>query len=246
MPRGFGAIESAAQRIKESGGGDFVPYLRFKLPGDGDSAIVRFLEQGEEVYSYWYHDFSHVDKQNGWKTKVPCLDQDDKGVPCPGCREDLPRKFEGLINVIWRNAPVFKKDDDDKLVKDKSGDYIVIDNKDQVAVWRGGIELFSKVLKRKDLTYKGLGTRDFEITREGLKLDTTYAVEPADVDAGASDLSDEDKTLAEDKYDLEEIANFKSEEDFNAIIEEQLEADQDGDDVEAFLNKNPIKEEATA
>jgi len=247
MPRGFGAIEAAAEKIEEkknSGGGDFQKVLYFKLPDDGDTGVVRFLEQGDEVYSYWYHDFSSIDGSQGWKTKVPCLDQDDEGVPCPGCREDLPRKFQGLINVIWRDAPVFKRDDEDKIVKDKKGNLIVVDNKDQVAVWRGGIELFSKVLKRKDLTYKGLGTRDFEVTREGTKLDTTYSVEPADPDSPATPLSDEDKALAEEPYDLESIAGFVSDEDFNTIIEEKLESDEgDKEDIEAFLKKNPIKEE---
>lgn len=241
-PRGFAAIEAAAEKIS-SYGGEFQSWLYFKLPDDGDTGIVRFLEQGDEVYSYWYHDFSHVDKQNGWKTKVPCLDQDDQGVPCPGCREDLPRKFQGLINVIWRDAPVFKRDDEDKLVRDKKKNLIVIDHKDQVAVWRGGIELFSKSLKRKDLTYKGLSTRDFEVTREGTSLDTTYSVEPADVDAGASDLSEEDATLAENKYDLEEIAGFVTEEEFETIIEEKLEADEaETDDVRSFINTSPMDE----
>lgn len=243
MPRGFAAIEAAAEKIS-SYSGEFQSVLYFKLPDDGDSGIVRFLEQGDEVYSFWYHDFSNVDKKNGWRTKVPCLDQDDTGVPCPGCREDLPRKFQGLINVIWREAPVFKRDEENKLVRDKKKNLIVEDHKDQVAVWRSGIELFSKSLKRKDLTYKGLGTRDFEITREGTGLDTTYSVEPADPDAGATEISDADQELAQNKYDLEEIAGFVSAEDFEAIIEENIEGDSDGeDDIAAFMNESPIQED---
>lgn len=245
MPRGFAQIEQAAQKIKEKGGGDFDPILFLKLPNDGDTAVVRFLEQGDEVYGYWYHDFTNIDPQTGWKTKIPCLDQEDEGWPCPGCREDLPRKFEGLINIIWRNAPVFKRDSDGKAVKE-DGALIIEKTEDQIAVWRGGIRLFNKVLKRKDHAFKGLSTRDFEVVREGTGLDTTYSVEPSDPDAGASDISEDDAKLAADKYDLEKVAKFVDEEEFNNIIALKMNgygSDNDTSDIKEFLNDSPYRSE---
>src|SRR5438477_1955687 len=161
MPKGFTAIREAGKKIDESSNfEEFYSYLRFKLPSDGDEAIVRFLEQGEEVYSFWYHDFTNTDPSQGWKTKIPCLDQEDDGTPCPGCREDLKRRFRGLINVIWREAPVFKRDQEGNLVKDEhTKAVIVVGHKDQVAVWDGGKELFSDTLAPKDVAFKGLSSR---------------------------------------------------------------------------------------
>jgi hypothetical protein len=250
MPRGFAAIKAAAEK-QNSNSFEYPSALLLKLPKDGDSAIVRFLEQGDDVYSYWYHDYSHVDKPNGWKTKVPCLDQDDEGVPCPGCREGWPRKFQGLINLIWRDAPIFKRDDEGKVEKKKNGEFVVEGYEDQVAIWRQGINLFSKTLPRKDVTYKGLGTRDFEITREGETMnDTTYAIEPVVIDGEtkAVPLSKADKDLAKDKYDLEEFANFVDADTFEKIIAKRNSELEDGEeddeeDIKAFLKTSPLKED---
>ncbi len=245
MPKGFAAIKQAAKRIEESSG-DFVNVLWVKLPDDGDTATVRFLEEGDDVYSYWFHDFSKSDPQAGWRFKVPCLDQNDDGTPCPGCREDLKRGFQGLINVIWREAPVFKRDEDGRVVKKNSGEIIVEDYKDQIAVFRGGIELFGKTLAKKDVTYKGLTTRDFEIERQGTGLDTTYAIEPDDIDAKAAKLNASDTRLAKDKYDLEAVARFIDEEAFEKLIAEKqgttTNGEVDEEDVSAFLKQDPFKE----
>lgn len=244
MPKGFSAVKAAAEKISRNEKGDFQPTLKLKLPDSGDIAVVRFLEEGEEVYSYWYHDFSHVDKADGWKTKVPCLDQDDEGVPCPGCAQDLPRKFQGLINLIWRDAPVFKRDDEGRVIK-KNKQLVVESYEDQVAVWEAGIEVF-KTLAKKDVAWKGLKSRDAEITRDGLGFDTKYSVEPVDIDAGKTPLTKDDKELAKDTYDLENYARFKSADEFEEIIanygggETSEETDEE---IKTFLNSEPFESE---
>lgn len=240
--RGFEAIKQASEKI-DAYTSDFPNVLWLRLADDGDSAVVRFLEQGDEMYSYWYHDFSNVDEANGWRTAVPCLDQDEKGSPCPGCANNLPRRFKGLVNIIWRNAPVFTRDDEGKVVKDKvTKEYQIDGHEDQIAVWRGGIQLFSKTLARKDVTYKGLTTREFEITREGRKGDakTTYSVEPADIDEKPGPLKKADQALADEKYDLDEVAGFVTEDIFKKIISKRLD-DTNGEteDMSEFLNKDP-------
>jgi hypothetical protein len=243
MPRGFDKVKEASERLSRNSGGSGSGVFYLKLPDDQDSAIIRFLEQGDEVYSYWYHDFSHADKKNGWRNRFPCLDLNDEGTPCPGCEQELPRRFQGLINVIWRDAPVLKKDDEGNFVRNKKTNEIEVDgNADQVAVWRGGIELF-KLLAKKDAAYKGLGTRDVEVVRDGTGLDTTYSVEPADLDAGASELSDADQELAKDKYDLDEVANYKTYDEAEEIIKEfNDENGSSSEDVGAFLEDNPFNQ----
>lgn len=247
--RGFEAVKQASDRI-DSATADYPNVLWFRLLDDGDEAVIRFLEQGDEVYSYWYHDFSTVDEANGWRTTVPCLDQDEEGVSCPGCDEGLARRFKGLVNLIWRNAPVFKRDEDDKVVKSKTGEYEIAGYEDQVAVWRGGITLFSKVLARKDVKYKGLTTREFEVTREGRKGDnkTTYSVEPHDIDEKPGPLKKADQALADEKYNLEEVANFVDEDTFRKIIKNRLNSDngESDEDIKDFLTKDKPFETAAA
>lgn len=243
MARGFASIEKAAKKI-DSYGGSSALYL--KLPNDGDEATVRFLEEGDDVYSYWFHDFSHVDKGEGWKTKVPCLDQDEDGTPCPGCRDGLPRKFQGLINIIWRDGPVFAKNDDGSIDWDKQ-----TGTGDVIAVWRQGITVFNKVLRRKDDKFSGLTTRDFDIVREGTEWNnTSYNVDPNDPDGGPQPLSAADKKLAEEKYDLEKLARTVDEDTFEQIIEKKLGdnengevSDEDVEDVTSFLRKEPFKKD---
>jgi hypothetical protein len=245
MPRGFGRIQKAAEKLAENSS-EYQPVLKLRLPDSGDSATVRFLEQGDDVYSYWYHDFSHVNPKEGWKTKVPCLDQEDEGKPCPGCRDDMPRRFQGLINLIWRDAPLYKRDEDNRVVK-KNGEYVVDSYEDQIAVWEAGIEVF-KQLAKKDVSWNGLASRDAEVTREGLKLNTKYYVEPADLDSGPTDISKEDEELVENKYDLEQVARFADADHFEKIVEkygksEDDDAEEDDGDIEEWLNDKPFEDE---
>lgn len=229
MARGFGAVKAASEKVYRS---NSPSYRRFKLPNSGDSAVVRFLEQGEEVYSYWYHQIGE------FYNRIPCLDQDDEGVPCPGCEGEFPRKFQGLINLIWRDAPIFEEGADGKINWDK-----VVGTEDRVAVWECGIQVF-ETLGKKDVAFKGISSRDFEITREGLKLNTKYFIEPADPDGGAQALSSDDKKLVKDKYDLEDIAGFKSYDEFVEYVSEKVESSENGnsDDVSEFLNENPFND----
>jgi hypothetical protein len=202
MAKGFGAVKAAAQDVerRKNSGGDFVTKKYLRLPGDGDKAVVRFLEGGDDVVGAWYHQTPPT-SDRPYGMLIPCIDQDmetgervDKD--CPGCEEQYKRKFQGVVNVIWRDAPVFEEDDNGKPNYNK-----VIGNKDQVVIWQSGVETFEE-LQVQDEDY-GLTTREFVVRRRGLKLNTKYSINP--VDGGPTELSDEDKKLAEGKFDLNEI-----------------------------------------
>ena len=77
----------------------------------------------------------------------------------------------------------------------------ILEHKPQIAVWSSGIRLFEE-LDEINVNYRGLSSRPFKIKRKGEKLDTKYHIAPADVDAGAVEMTDGEKKLAEDKYDL--------------------------------------------
>ena len=202
MPRGFGAVTAAAQDINErkNSGGDFEKKKYLRLPKDGDKATVRFLESGDDVVSAWCHVVPHPKIQ--WGIKIPCRDQDAEtgeriGADCPGCEQGLKRTFQGWINAIWRDAPVYEVDSDGKVDFNS-----VVGNEDQVVVWQSGINVFED-LQVQDETY-GLDSRDFIVRRRGTGKNTTYNVLP--VDGGPTTMSKADEALAEGKYDLNEVS----------------------------------------
>ena len=114
---------------------------------------------------------------------------------------------------FWFDAPIFKRDAENKIVKDRLNDPVVIGNKAQVALWSSGIRLFEE-LEEVNANYKGLMSRRFKVKRKGSGLDTKYIIVPADIDAGPTALDDEENKLAEDKYDLNEFIKPPSYEDF--------------------------------
>ena len=212
MPKGFVTARDAfaeieARKNSGGGGGSF-----FKLTNSGDSAVVRFLT--DEPEWAWVHDLPK--EGTSYRTEV-CLDQDMEtgnrnGDACPGCdmenqtgRErgwkdrSYRRHMAGVIPLIWRDAPVFEEDENGRRNYAK-----VVGEADQVAKWTFGKTVLEE-LDGKAATFKGLTNRDFRITRRGVKLDTTYDIEPVVDDEGntkATPLSEADKTLAADAPDM--------------------------------------------
>ena len=196
-----GAVQDIQSR-KNSGGGGREQWFSLK---DGQTAVVRFLEQDDEVKWAWVHDVEEPGKQ--YPRKVPCRDQDENGQrngePCPGCEKGLKRKFMGTINLIRRDAPKIKVNEKGDWVRDSANNLVFEGTEDQLAVWTSGITVFDE-LQGKDVTYRGLRSRDFRVSRRGTGLDTKYTIEPADPDAGPQPLSEADKALEAAKPDLTE------------------------------------------
>lgn len=232
MARGLEGIREIAENYKTRGD-DFKRRSFLKLQ-PGETAVVRFLEEGEDVQYTKTHRVQRPGRQ--WAEHVPCLNADGAGTYCPACDKGIPQSFRGYINLIWRDAPVFKTDSQGKRVKENE-QYVQVDTSDQVVIWEQGINVFSE-LDEKDLTYKGLCSRDFRVKRKGKSLDTTYSVEPADPDGGKQALSAADKKLVEDKFDLNEIVMAPSENEWLTILG-QVSSSENG---EASPNKraNPF------
>lgn len=171
----------------------------------GESGVVRFLEQGDDTFSAYVH---RIDvKGRDYPVEFVCLDQDEEDIACPGCEGGHKRVFKGFLNIIWRDAPVWKTDENDRLVKDKRGNRMQTGTEDQVALWKCSWTTFEE-LDGKDADYKGLKSRDFVVTRHGTGMKTKYRVEPFmddDGNAPRMPLSEKDKELEADKYDLDEL-----------------------------------------
>jgi hypothetical protein len=215
--RGFAAVRKASEDIterKNSGSGEFAKELWPGLRNNGSSVVVRFLEQGDEVQCAWMHEYKKPNQNRSFF--VACLDQNDEGNPCPACEAKAKRVFKGYINVIWRDSPQLKRDAEGKAIKE-NGEYAIDGTKDEVVVWVQGITVFED-LADKDITYRGLSSRDFRVTRRGTGLNTKYVIDPADPDAGATPLSDADVALANEKFDISEHYLKTSAEDLESIF----------------------------
>jgi len=210
MPRGFGGVRQASaesQQRRNSGGPNA---LWFRISA-GQETVARFLEQDEDIFWAMMHEVPVEGRS--WGKDVPCLDQDGEGSPCPGCERNLPRKFKGFINLIWHDAPVFKRDEQNKMVKDSNNKPIVTGTQPQVAIWSSGIRLFEN-LDEINANYKGLTSRRFKVKRKGEGLSTAYSINPEDIDSGKQDFSDKEKSLAAEKYDLAEFTKPGSYDEF--------------------------------
>ncbi len=238
MSRGFSGIKDRSEQMRRSEKRfeqkkyDGPPPLYFGIK-DGESAIVRFLEQDEDVH---YADVHEIPVEGrSWGITVPCLDQDAEGLPCPGCERGLDRKFKGYINVVWFDAPVWKRDENMKLVKDDNNNKIKTGEKTQVAIWSSGIRLFEKLEVIND-RYKGLRSRRFEVTRIGDNL-PRYEIVPEDPDSGPQSFEPIETELDMQKVDLNQYTVPGTKEDFLEKLGEGVPRDQENQGE----SKNPWK-----
>ncbi len=208
--RGTTVIKTAREESKKRQESNAGNYKKLFILYDGDEAIVRFLESGDDIVSAYVHHIMVPGRK--MPEKIVCLDQDPEtgaqiGVPCPGCEsrdvEIAKRRLQGAINVIWRNAPVFERDSENKLVK-VGNKPVVASREDQVAVWTSGVTVFDDLVREDIETPGGLVGRDWKISRTGSGRDTEYDIRPAERDGGQKPLSKADEELAANKYDLTE------------------------------------------
>lgn len=192
----------AKKAAAESGG---VLYLSIE---DGDEVTIRPLEEGNDFVTYYVH---RLPQQGNRFPTVPCPDPGPAPsgrFPCKGCEDGHKRSFKFALNVIHRNAPVPERDENNRVRKDSNNKIIWARNgdgttqvEDQVKVWNGGINV-AEDLDHLDGKFGGLTSRDFDVARRGVKLNTTYTILPA---GDRSPLTPKDQELATKKYDLNEL-----------------------------------------
>lgn len=209
---GLGHVAKATQRAKERGGSK--KWLRIE---DGEIATLRVLDRGEDFKDAYVHrvPFEREDEKTGkvytYHSDVPCLDQDEDGTPCPGCRDELERRYKFWANCIVRD---WKEEDDSKP-------------EDTLMILAGGIRL-GQALDKKDARCP-LDERDIEIEREGIKKKTKYTVEWAE-DSERAELSTADRKLAENKHDLSRYSKPPEFDDFYKSPRERFQDDDDNND----------------
>jgi hypothetical protein len=204
--RGLGNVETnikrSASRFKKA---DWVKI------DDGGSVVVRVVDVGPDFRDGFVHpvEFEGKKGRKGFTRDVMCLDQNDDGTPCPGCRDDLERRYKFWCRVIEREAE--KENDAGK----------VTGYEDRVKILSSGKRLagaLNKKHKRHDLS-----KRDVEIERDGEGWDTDYGVEWAD-DRDVPLTKEEIKLIESSGVDLDRYASTP---DFDSFYELP---DRDGDD----------------
>lgn len=178
MPRGLSKIrqsseEAAARRAAFDEGGTGLRRLTIK--NSGESVKVRFLESGEDVWSVYTHKLPAPPGREYGDT-ILCLDQDNAGVYCPACARNVARSERVTINAIWFDAPKWKRDAQGKIVKDGNGKFEQVGVETVVATWECSMANGGR-LDMLDTKHGGLTPHIFEITRRGVKKDTTYDID---------------------------------------------------------------------
>lgn len=214
MPKGFAAIREyrdgmEKKREERENRTVFPRYTWFKLK-DGETATVRFGEQGDEINYALVHRIPNPNL--AFPENVPCLDQHSKGVPCPACESHDPeiraKSFRGYITLVWRDAPLFEKDENGKSTGKQLG------NEDQAVIWSQGVRVFGN-LDELDSEYRGLASRDFKIKRTGSRVDnTSYTIMPL----GEAPLSANDAKLFDEKPDLSRYVTAPTFEEMQAKL----------------------------
>lgn len=229
-------IEAKKRGLAESGDRQRILYFRLK---DGESAVVRFLEEGNELHWAWVHQLPPTGT-NKFGVKIPCRDQGEDGEPigepCPGCERGDKRTFQGVVNLIWRDAPVFERDESNRLVRDNFNKPVISGKADAVGLWIAGVTVFED-LEDLDSTYHGLASRDFLVKRRGDGLNTRYTISPADPDGGPQKLTKADTALSGEKYDLTQFVFPPSYETWGKTV---LTAPSDGNSVQP-TSTSPFK-----
>jgi hypothetical protein len=195
---------------------------------DGDRAVLRVVDVDSDFKDVFVHRVP-FERENGsvYHIDVPCLDQDEEGVPCPGCKDGIERRYKFYTNVIWRD---YKDPDGGRAAKPK----------DVLAIYSGGITV-AKALNKKHQRY-GLQNRDIVVEREGVKKNTKYDVDWADDEN--TPLTPADKKLIEGKFDFKRYIEPPDYDDFYTPPgERDNNSDGDPDYEESTRRQSPFKGE---
>lgn len=208
--RSLGMVDEASRRADERRAAG---NRRWVSIDDGESAQIRVID-AKEFKDLYVHRVPFAKRDGGeYHRDVPCLDQDDKGVPCPGCKDEIQRRYKFYLNVIVRDAEVLN-DEGDPTGK----------TADQVMIWSGGITVARRLNKLHGRV--GLESRDIVVEREGTKKKTKY-----DIDWATDEnepLSANDKKLAKNKHDLSRYTDVPEFDDFYKASDDDDEDEDSG------------------
>lgn len=188
-----------------------------KAAKGGAPVVVRFLEQGNDINSYNRHVYNVPDGRGGFYARqFTCLREMPWNAPdCPGCFSGLKMKLRAVFNVIQRNRAVLRRDKDGKAIK-HNNEYIVDGYADDVVILDVP-STTAEELRKKDAAYHGLMSRDLILSESGSSFQP-WAIEPANIDGGATPLSENDQALAARRHDVDAFMKPPSAQEAQGIV----------------------------
>ena len=220
MPQGTTGISKASKDIeaRKAAGTSFGPsFLRVKVQS-GKSEVVRFLEEGDDIFYAWGAYLEPTGRQRVGNFVVSRDQERNGSVACPLVEAEMPIKFKGYINVIWRNGPIYKMDKaSGRFARDSNNEMIQTGKGDILAVIEQGITFFEQLVE-VDKQYGGLRSRDFKIKRQGASLDTKYFITPAHPDDGPAKMLAADRKMERNKIDLKPLVTPRSYEEIETLM----------------------------
>jgi hypothetical protein len=175
--------------------------------GDGNTVTVHAVD----TRKYFKDGPIHVvefEREDGstYTMDRRCLDVQDDGEPCPGCRDNLERRYKFWMIVIERG-----------------------EKRDRIGMLTGAKKLVTELNRTHKLV--GLDNHDIEISQTGTKFEVQYDVEISDDDVGR--LTAEDKELVEAADNvIESFKFFTSIPDFDSYYDPPSSSNDDEDDEE--------------
>lgn len=210
--RGLGNVDENLQRNADRASKSRANWVRI---GDGNSVVVRIVTVGKDFKDGYVHPVEFEGRRGTFTRDVMCLDQKEEGIPCPGCRDDLDRRYKFWAIVIERDAE--KTNSNDK----------VIGYEDAVKIMSGANRLVKAINKKHKRT--DISKRDVEVSQDGEGFEVEYDVEW--VDEKDTPLSDEDEKLIEDaKVVFERVEQYTTIPEFDDFYELPGRDDDDDDD----------------
>ncbi len=224
---GLGNVDAILQRQAEKRAAGRTSWVKVS-DDDQEPTVIRAYDVGNGMFREGYihqveFEIDVEDRKRKGKTKTitirrdrMCLDQDEEGEPCPGCRDELERRFKFWLPVIERDAPI---------VTDAGK---VTGYKDKVGLLSGGSRLVA-VLNRIQKK-KGLTNQDVEVSKSGEGFNVQYAGDALD----RSPLTAEDKALIKDFDATKKLDRYTEVYDFDHFYDppgKQDDEDESDEDV---------------
>lgn len=199
--------------------------------GDGNTAVVRAVDTKKLFKDGFVHQVPFEGRNGEYTVDIRCLDPEDEGEPCPGCRDDLDRRYKFWMVVIVRDAP--KENSSGKVISEE----------DQVRILSAGSRL-AKALNAKHRR-RDLAKRDIEISQSGTGFDVEYEVEWATDDD--EPLTEEDKALvSEAKNVMEAFDKYTEIRDEDSFYDSPSSNSSDDDDDEDIGERTKRRGQAFA
>ena len=237
LAKGIKTMKDTQKKIqasmKASGG-------RYIGIGDTESFLFRFMLNEDSIINGYFHRVPMEQSDRKWTQDTLCLGDD-----CPYCSSDdanISKKSYKFLTWVWVYYKLHTNPDDEgkwEPVERDEGTFYQ-EKIDKAMILKQGY-YFSRLLTAIYAKYHSLIDRDYDCTRTGTGLDTSYSLFPEDkkvmpkkVKAAIKELDSIESIIDGDKSDSKPKPKPKSKKKAIAEEEEVEEEEVEEDEEEEF------------